>query len=81
MSAGIFTAPVAGSGYHGLKANSTKQVFPAKDSSVAWSRKTVSNGSKTYCMKTWNPINNTKLRLCPTSHHFLMIPLLARLTT
>ncbi|XP_065850725.1 ribulose bisphosphate carboxylase small subunit, chloroplastic 3-like [Euphorbia lathyris] len=53
--AGIFTAPVAGSGY----SNSTKQLFPAKDS-VAWTRKTVSNGSRTYCMKTWNPIDNKK---------------------
>ncbi|KAJ8751108.1 hypothetical protein K2173_016289 [Erythroxylum novogranatense] len=59
MFAGVFTAPVAGSGYLGLKASSTKQLFPAKDS-VTWSRKTVSNGSKIQCMKTWNPINNKK---------------------
>ncbi|XP_050219510.1 ribulose bisphosphate carboxylase small subunit, chloroplastic 3-like [Mercurialis annua] len=59
MSAATFTASIAGSGYHGLKLNSTNQHFAAKDS-VAWSRKTVSNGSKTYCMKTWNPIDNKK---------------------
>ncbi|KAF2309447.1 hypothetical protein GH714_002609 [Hevea brasiliensis] len=58
-AAGIFTALVAGSGYSGLKANTTKQLFPANES-TAWSSKTVSNGSRTHCMKTWNPINNKK---------------------
>ncbi|KAH9653903.1 Ribulose bisphosphate carboxylase small chain [Citrus sinensis] len=58
MSASIFTAPVAGSGYLGLKPTS-KALLPVKDS-IAWSSKTVSNGSKTRCMKTWNPINNKK---------------------
>ncbi|XP_057996006.1 ribulose bisphosphate carboxylase small subunit, chloroplastic [Hevea brasiliensis] len=58
-AAGIFTALVAGSGYGGLKANTTKQLFPANES-IAWSSKTVSNGSRTHCMKTWNPINNKK---------------------
>ncbi|KAJ9162879.1 hypothetical protein P3X46_022620 [Hevea brasiliensis] len=59
-TAGIFTAPaVTGSGCQGLKANSTRQLFPAKDS-IGWSRKTISNGSRTHCMKTWNPINNKK---------------------
>ena len=51
MSAGVFAFPaVAGSGYHGLKALPTKQLFPSKNS-VARSSKTVSNGSKTFCMK------------------------------
>ncbi|KAK2637815.1 hypothetical protein Ddye_025610 [Dipteronia dyeriana] len=56
----IFTSPVpvAGSGYKSVKPNSNT-LFPGKDS-IAWSRKTVSNGSKTHCMKTWNPINNKK---------------------
>ncbi|CAL5328554.1 unnamed protein product [Camellia sinensis] len=66
MSAGIIAAPVGGSSYVGLKPNSSK-LFPVKDS-VAWTRKTVSNGSKTHCMKyremqsymTWNPIDNKK---------------------
>ncbi|GAY37171.1 hypothetical protein CUMW_026990 [Citrus unshiu] len=49
MSASIFTAPVAGSGYLGLKPTS-KALLPVKDS-IAWSSKTVSNGSKTRCMK------------------------------
>ncbi|XP_020535572.2 ribulose bisphosphate carboxylase small chain clone 512 isoform X2 [Jatropha curcas] len=58
-SAGILTSAVAGSGYQGLKANSAKQLFPAKDS-ISWNSKTVSNGSRIHCMKTWNPINNKK---------------------
>ncbi|KAK7854846.1 ribulose bisphosphate carboxylase small subunit, chloroplastic 3 [Quercus suber] len=59
MSAGIFTSPVAAvSGFVGLKSNSTK--LPAVRESIGWSQKTISNGSKTYCMKTWNPINNKK---------------------
>ncbi|KAL9376821.1 hypothetical protein Peur_030941 [Populus x canadensis] len=60
MSAGIFAASaVAGPGYHGLRALPTKQPFATKNS-VARSSRTVSNGSKTFCMKTWNPINNKK---------------------
>ncbi|KAJ7955790.1 Ribulose bisphosphate carboxylase small chain [Quillaja saponaria] len=58
MSAGIFTGPIAGTGYIGLKSNSSN-LFPVKES-IGWGRKTVSNGSKTHCMKTWNPINNKK---------------------
>ncbi|KAI8008725.1 hypothetical protein LOK49_LG07G00877 [Camellia lanceoleosa] len=58
MSAGIISGPVGGSRYVGLKPNSSK-LFPVKDS-VAWTRKTVANGSKTHCMKTWNPIDNKK---------------------
>ncbi|KAG2699373.1 hypothetical protein I3843_07G189400 [Carya illinoinensis] len=57
MSVGIFTAPVTGSGFIGLKSNSRK--LPVKDS-TGWNQKTVSNGSRTFCMKTWNPINNKK---------------------
>ncbi|KAJ6857125.1 ribulose bisphosphate carboxylase small chain [Populus alba x Populus x berolinensis] len=60
MSAGIFAAPaVAAPGYHGLRAPPAKQPFATKNS-VARSSRTVSNGSKTFCMKTWNPINNKK---------------------
>ncbi|KAB1204251.1 Ribulose bisphosphate carboxylase small chain, chloroplastic [Morella rubra] len=40
MSAGIFTAPVAGSGFVGLISNSKK--LPLKDS-IGWSQRTVSN--------------------------------------
>ncbi|XP_022730240.1 ribulose bisphosphate carboxylase small chain clone 512-like isoform X1 [Durio zibethinus] len=58
MSAGIFAAPLAGSGYVGLKTNVPK-LLPSNDS-FAWSRKTVSNGLRIHCMKTWNPINNKK---------------------
>ncbi|KAM7268827.1 hypothetical protein ACFE04_010993 [Oxalis oulophora] len=61
MSAGIFTASVTGSGYLGLKPSSPK-MNPVKESSFVsnWSKKTVSSGYKTCCMKTWNPINNKK---------------------
>ncbi|GLU10413.1 hypothetical protein SLE2022_272210 [Rubroshorea leprosula] len=31
-------------------------IFTATDS-LAWSRETASNGFRTHCMKTWNPIN------------------------
>ncbi|XP_068648138.1 ribulose bisphosphate carboxylase small subunit, chloroplastic-like [Aristolochia californica] len=58
MSTGIFSASVTGSGHLGLKTTSEK-LFPAKDS-VGWTRKTISNGSRIHCMKTWNPINNKK---------------------
>lgn len=58
MSAGTFSLQVAGSSYLGLKSDRSK-LFTAKDS-VAWTRKTVSNGSRTHCMKTWNPIENKK---------------------
>ncbi|GMI97497.1 Rubisco small subunit 3B [Hibiscus trionum] len=57
-AAGIFASPVAGSGFVGLK-TSVPKLVPTKDS-VSWSKKTVSNGSRTHCMKTWNPINNKK---------------------
>ncbi|XP_070667498.1 ribulose bisphosphate carboxylase small subunit, chloroplastic-like [Malus domestica] len=49
MSAAIFNAPVGASGYAGLKANPWK-VFPVNDS-IGWAKKTVSNGSRTLCMK------------------------------
>ncbi|XP_052199731.1 ribulose bisphosphate carboxylase small subunit, chloroplastic 3-like [Diospyros lotus] len=59
MSAGILSVPIgAGSSYIGLNANPSK-LLPAK-AAVAWTRKTVSNGSRTQCMKTWNPIDNKK---------------------
>lgn len=49
MSATSFSVVVAGSTYAGLTSNCSK-IFPQKDS-VSWSKKTVSNGSKTHCMK------------------------------
>ncbi|KAM1576834.1 hypothetical protein ACFX15_032570 [Malus domestica] len=58
MSALIFNAPVGASGYAGLKVNPWK-LFPVNDS-IGWAKKTVSNGSRTLCMKVWNPINNKK---------------------
>ncbi|CAI9787458.1 unnamed protein product [Fraxinus pennsylvanica] len=58
MSATSFSVVAAGSTCAGLISNCSK-IFPQKDS-VSWSKKTVSNGSKTHCMKTWNPINNKK---------------------
>ncbi|KAJ4963065.1 hypothetical protein NE237_023004 [Protea cynaroides] len=58
MSATNLSSPVTGSGYFGLKATSPK-LSPPKFS-IEWSQKTVSNGSRTHCMKTWNPINNKK---------------------
>lgn len=58
MSAAIFSAPVAASGYVGLTTKPSK-IFPAKDS-IGWTKKTVSNGSRTYCMKVmWSD------KLCP----------------
>ncbi|PSS36219.1 Ribulose bisphosphate carboxylase small chain 1A like [Actinidia chinensis var. chinensis] len=57
-SAATFSAPVAGSSYLGSRPNSSK-LFPFKDS-VTWAKKTVSNGFKIHCMKTWNPIDNKK---------------------
>ncbi|GER52017.1 ribulose bisphosphate carboxylase small chain [Striga asiatica] len=39
--------------------STTEKHLIGKDS-CSWSRKTVSNGSKIRCMKTWNPINNKK---------------------
>ncbi|CAK9137951.1 unnamed protein product [Ilex paraguariensis] len=58
MSASSFSAPLAGSSYVGLKPDSSN-LFLVNDS-VSWSRKTTTNGSRTHCMKTWNPINNKK---------------------
>ncbi|KHN22693.1 ribulose bisphosphate carboxylase small chain clone 512-like [Glycine soja] len=58
MSAATFAAHIAGAGFVGLKSNSSN-LCPSTGS-IGWKRKIVSNGSKTYCMKTWNPINNKK---------------------
>nr|AFK34410.1 unknown [Lotus japonicus] len=58
MSAGTFTALVAGAGFVGLKSNSSN-LYPVTGFNE-WRSKTTSNGSKTLCMKTWNPINNRK---------------------
>lgn len=49
MSSAIFSAPVAASGHVGLSTNPLK-IFPVKDS-IGWTKKTVSNGSRTHCMK------------------------------
>ncbi|KAF7838033.1 ribulose bisphosphate carboxylase small chain [Senna tora] len=58
MSAGTFAAPISGTGFVGLKSTSPN-LYP-RAGSIGWEKKTVSNGSKTHCMKTWNPINNKK---------------------
>ncbi|KAL3841050.1 hypothetical protein ACJIZ3_025641 [Penstemon smallii] len=59
MSCAAFSSPVAAYAAAGPKAKA--KLFPGKDNySVSWSTKTVSNGSKTHCMKSWNPINNKK---------------------
>ncbi|KAK6784067.1 hypothetical protein RDI58_017521 [Solanum bulbocastanum] len=59
MSVSSFVAPIVGSTFVGLKSNSSK-LFPAAKDTITWSRKTISNGTKTYCMKTWNPTDNKK---------------------
>ncbi|KAL0339956.1 UNVERIFIED_CONTAM: Ribulose bisphosphate carboxylase small chain, chloroplastic [Sesamum calycinum] len=58
MSVSSLSAPAVASSYVGLKYNCSK-LFAGKES-VSWSKNTVSNGSRTCCMKTWNPINNKK---------------------
>ncbi|KAJ8634601.1 hypothetical protein MRB53_008868 [Persea americana] len=58
MSAGILGKSLATSAYIDRKPIHPK-LFSGKDS-IGWAHKTVSNGSKTHCMKTWNPINNKK---------------------
>ncbi|KAL3535383.1 hypothetical protein ACH5RR_003844 [Cinchona calisaya] len=60
MSAASLSAmPVVGSSYVGLKPNCSNKLFAVKDS-VAWTRRSPSNGSRIQCMKTWNPIDNKK---------------------
>ncbi|BAT76746.1 Ribulose bisphosphate carboxylase small chain [Vigna angularis] len=58
MSAETFSAQVAGAAFVGLKSNSSS--LCQSTASITWKRKIASNSSKTYCMKTWNPINNKK---------------------
>ncbi|KAK4756175.1 hypothetical protein SAY87_006302 [Trapa incisa] len=58
MSAGAFNSPIIASAFSGLKPTPDR-LFPAKDT-VTWRQKTVSNGSRVQCMKTWNPFNNKK---------------------
>lgn len=69
MSASRFLAPIAGSTYLGSKSNSSNN-FP-----ITLSPKTISTASKTYCMKTWNPIENKKFEtlsyLPPQSEEFI----------
>ncbi|XP_031498234.1 ribulose bisphosphate carboxylase small subunit, chloroplastic 3-like [Nymphaea colorata] len=57
-AAGIPAPTNTASPYIGLKA-APQNLLPLKDS-LHWSRKTVSNGARAHCMKTWNPINNKK---------------------
>ncbi|XP_057979838.1 ribulose bisphosphate carboxylase small subunit, chloroplastic 3-like [Malania oleifera] len=58
MSGSILSSLATGTGtYIGLKPTSPKLVLGKDSSSVAWSLKTVSNGSKIRCMKTWSPLN------------------------
>ncbi|GAB4853563.1 hypothetical protein Ancab_017754 [Ancistrocladus abbreviatus] len=59
MSAGIFSTVIAGSSCSGCNLSS-ERLFPVKVDSVIWKAKTRSNGSRTHCMKTWNPMNNKK---------------------
>uniref|UniRef100_A0A1D1XZP1 Ribulose bisphosphate carboxylase small subunit, chloroplastic n=1 Tax=Anthurium amnicola TaxID=1678845 RepID=A0A1D1XZP1_9ARAE len=59
MSAAIISSVVAVPGRRALSPESPQRLFPEKGS-VGWRRRTVSNGSRTHCMKTWNPINNKK---------------------
>ncbi|XP_055822421.1 ribulose bisphosphate carboxylase small subunit, chloroplastic 3-like [Solanum dulcamara] len=57
MSVSSFVAPTTGSTYLALKSN----LFSAAKDTITWSPKnTLSNRSKIYCMKTWNPIDNKK---------------------
>ncbi|KAL5699197.1 ribulose-bisphosphate carboxylase [Ranunculus cassubicifolius] len=59
MSSGILTSSVFCC-QSSISLNSgNKNLFPAS-SSAEWRRKTISNGSKTHCMKSWNPIDNKK---------------------
>ncbi|MQL89416.1 hypothetical protein Taro_021987 [Colocasia esculenta] len=37
-------------------------VFPAMGCSVGWKRRTVCNGSRARCMKTWDPTTNKRVR-------------------
>ncbi|KAK2358766.1 Ribulose bisphosphate carboxylase (small chain) family protein [Trifolium repens] len=58
MSAGTIPTPVAGPGFVGLKSKLSN--LRPNTYSIEWKKKTVSNGSRIHCMKTWNPINNRK---------------------
>ncbi|XP_057748791.1 ribulose bisphosphate carboxylase small subunit, chloroplastic-like [Arachis stenosperma] len=60
MYAGSFAAPVSGAGYVGLKSNSSNLYTTTTNIEWCKTKNIVSNGSKTHCMKTWNPINNRK---------------------
>ncbi|KAJ6854013.1 ribulose bisphosphate carboxylase small chain-like [Iris pallida] len=61
MSAALVSAATAAvaSGFTGLRADSARELLPGKRS-IHWRATTVSNGSRTHCMKTWNPIDNKK---------------------
>ncbi|KAK4270003.1 hypothetical protein QN277_023092 [Acacia crassicarpa] len=58
MSSATFTGSISGTGFVGLKSNSSNLCLST--GSIGWDKKTVSNGFKVHCMKTWNPINNKK---------------------
>ncbi|XP_010914155.1 ribulose bisphosphate carboxylase small subunit, chloroplastic [Elaeis guineensis] len=55
----LSAVPVAGSACIGLRSDASGRLFP-ETGSVQWRARTVSNGSRVHCMKTWNPINNKK---------------------
>ncbi|WOL08580.1 ribulose bisphosphate carboxylase small chain [Canna indica] len=59
MSAGVLSAGAV-AGFVGQRGDASAKLFPGKDFSLLWRSKTVSNGSRTRCMKTWNPFNNKK---------------------
>ncbi|CAA0809753.1 Ribulose bisphosphate carboxylase small chain 1A-chloroplastic [Striga hermonthica] len=58
MSASVFIAQFAAPSSY-IPSTNTKKHLVGKDS-CSWIKKTASNGSKTHCMKTWNPIDNKK---------------------
>ncbi|MQL68424.1 hypothetical protein Taro_000701 [Colocasia esculenta] len=58
MYAAVFpSATVAVSGHGALLPEAPRKLSQGR-SSAGW--KAISNGSRTYCMKTWNPTNNKK---------------------
>ncbi|KAK1290291.1 hypothetical protein QJS10_CPB18g00199 [Acorus calamus] len=52
----------AGTTYVGLRQPTKTPLLGCNNKSNyhPWTQKTVSNGSRTHCMKTWNPIDNKK---------------------
>ncbi|XP_072953228.1 ribulose bisphosphate carboxylase small subunit, chloroplastic-like [Typha angustifolia] len=64
MSSGFLSPAqlVSGSGFLGLRPEGPSKLSTDR-SSLIWSSKTISNGSRVSCMKTWNPINNKKFEV------------------